>query len=131
MQDDIGASPVDIARAYMGCRTSEMGFTTTSLVPKIEKFGFPSEFSSKPAKPSPLQKAPICWPGAVTQNQLDYSTPQIRNNRSGLHSFSRTPYSRTVFSKSKSKVCRIIFPFSTPFVVIEKDAKSFLLGGIR
>ncbi|KNA24279.1 hypothetical protein SOVF_017160 isoform A [Spinacia oleracea] len=119
MQDDIGASPVDIARAYMGCRTSEMGFTTTSLVPKIEKFGFPSEFSSKPAKPSPLQKAPICWPGAVTQNQLDYSTPQIRNNRSGLHSFSRTPYSRTVFSKSKSKVTPLRgdserFPTFTP-----------------
>lgn len=101
MQDGIGASPVDIARAYMGSRTSDMGFTSTSLMPKTEKFGFSSDFS---AKPSPLRKAPICWPGAVTQNQLDYSTPQSRNNRSGLHSFSRTPYSRTMYSKSKSKL---------------------------
>ncbi|XP_021741748.1 nuclear pore complex protein NUP1-like [Chenopodium quinoa] len=104
MQDEIGASPVDIARAYMGSKTSEMGFTPTSLVPKSEKFGLSSDFSSKPAMPSPLQKAPICWPGAVTQNQLNYSTPQTQNNRSGFHSFPRTPYSRTVFSKSKSKL---------------------------
>uniref|UniRef100_A0A803LH92 Uncharacterized protein n=1 Tax=Chenopodium quinoa TaxID=63459 RepID=A0A803LH92_CHEQI len=104
MQDEIGASPVDIARAYMGSRTSEMGFTPTSLVPKSEKFGFSSDFSTKPAMPSPLHKSPICWPGAVTQNQLSYSTPQTQNNRSGFHSFPRTPYSRTVFSKSKSKL---------------------------
>ncbi|KAL2929602.1 Nuclear pore complex protein NUP1 [Bienertia sinuspersici] len=119
MQGGVGASPVDIARAYMGSRTSEMSITSTSWVPKTEKFGSTSEFPSKPIMPSPLPKAPIYWPGAVTQNQLDYSTPQSRNHRVGLHSFSRTPYSRTIFSKSKSKLTPLRgenerFPSNTP-----------------
>ncbi|XP_074273983.1 nuclear pore complex protein NUP1 [Silene latifolia] len=104
LQSEIGASPVDIARAYMGSRASEVGLASASLSIKNEKWGHTNEFLSKPISPSPLPKAPICWPGAVTQNQEGYSTPQNQKSRYGLHSFSRTPYSRTMYTKSKSKL---------------------------
>ncbi|KAH9610448.1 hypothetical protein KSS87_000132 [Heliosperma pusillum] len=104
LQSEIGASPVDIARAYMGSRTSEVGLASAGLSIKNETWGHTNEFLSKPILPSPLPKAPICWPGAVTQNQEGYLTPQSQKSRYGLHSFSRTPYSRTMYAKSKSKL---------------------------
>ena len=117
MQHAIGASPIDIARAYMGSRTSEKCFTSTILARKTEKLGFNSELSSNPVSLSPLRKSPICWPGAITQNQSDYSMPQSQRNRSSLRSFSRTPYSRTIYSKSKSKVCLIHIPLTCSVLV--------------
>ncbi|KAK9715203.1 hypothetical protein RND81_06G149400 [Saponaria officinalis] len=88
----------------MGSRTSEAGLASVSLTLNNQKWGLISEFPSKPSMPSPLPKAPICWPGAVTQNQQGYSTPQNQKSRYGIQSFSRTPYSRTMYTKSKSKL---------------------------
>lgn len=104
VQNEIGASPVDIARAYMGTRTSEVGFTSTSIISKSEKFSLGSEFSSKTFLASPIQRTPICWPGAMTQDQQGYSTPQSQKSRYGFQKFPRTPYSRTMFTKSRSKL---------------------------
>ena len=108
LQDEIGASPVDIARAYMGSRTKEVGLTSANITLKNEKWELTSEFPSKPFMPSPLPKSPICWPGAVTQNSQGYSTPQNQKSAYGIRSFPRTPYSRTMYTKSKPKVCCLL-----------------------
>lgn len=122
VQNEICASPVDIARAYMGSRTSEVSFISKNLISKSEKFSLGNEFSSKAFMPSPLSKTPVCWPGAMTQVQQGYSTPQSQKSRYGLQSFPRTPYSRTMYPKSGSKLTpllgnseRLASISSTPF----------------
>lgn len=106
--DAVGASPVDIARAYMGSRTSEMGLNSRSLILKDER-AMPSanEFVSKSAIPLPSPKSSICWPGATVQDQRGYMTPQNPRGKFGLHNFPRTPYSRTIYSKFKSKLTQL------------------------
>ncbi|GMH04530.1 hypothetical protein Nepgr_006370 [Nepenthes gracilis] len=98
---EIGALPVEIARAYMGSRTLEMGSGYTSSVPRDEIFSlYTDELAAKKFVPSPLPKSSICWPGAIMQDSPGYSTPFHQGGRIGL----RTPYSRTIYSKSKSKL---------------------------
>ncbi|KAJ6922107.1 hypothetical protein NC652_015921 [Populus alba x Populus x berolinensis] len=75
LPDDVGASPIDIARAYM------------------------------PSSPSPSPKSSTCWPGATVQYQRGFMTPQSQRERFGPHIFPRTPYSRTSYSKSMSQAC--------------------------
>lgn len=110
MQDKVGASPIDIAKAYMGTRTSEVGLGSKSLLSTDERTS-PNgdEFALKPYFPSSSPKPSTCWPGAMLQDQRDYLTPHSERGSYGLHNFPRTPYSRTIFSKSKSKVCGIGF----------------------
>lgn len=105
MQDKVGASPIDIAKAYMGTRTSELGFGSKSLSSKDERIS-PNgdDFALKPYFPSPSRKPSTCWPGAMLQDQHDYLTPHSERGRYGLHTFPRTPYSRAIFSKSKSRL---------------------------
>ena len=106
MRDQVGASPVDIARAFMGSRTSEIDPSSKNVVSKDEMATLHGdEYSSKPFLPT-LSKPSACWPGSMVQDQRDYSTPQTERGRFGLHNLPRTPYSRTIFSKSKSKVCQ-------------------------
>ncbi|KAJ6296342.1 hypothetical protein OIU78_024232 [Salix suchowensis] len=57
----------------------------------------------KPFFPSPSPKPSTCWPGAMVQDQRGFMTPQSQRGRLGLHNFPRTPYSRTLYSKSKSQ----------------------------
>ena len=109
VHNEIGASPVDIARAYMDSRTSELSFLSKNLISKSEKFSLGNEFSSKVFMPSPLQTTPVRWPGAMTQDVQGYSTPQSQKSRYGLQSFRQTPYSRTMYLKSQAKVCQVFF----------------------
>ncbi|KAK2645916.1 hypothetical protein Ddye_021111 [Dipteronia dyeriana] len=103
MPDKVGASPIEIARAYMGIRTSEAGIGSESLLTKDESASLNGdEFALKPFIPSPSPKPSMCWPGAMLHDQRGYLTPQNERGRFGLHNFPRTPYSRTIFSKSKS-----------------------------
>lgn len=108
MEDKVGASPIDIAKAYMGTRTSEVGLGSKSLLSKDERTS-PNgdEFALKPYFPSPSPKPSTCWPGAMLQDQRDYLTPHSERGRYGLHNFPRTPYSRTIFSKTKSKLTQL------------------------
>ncbi|KAL6226329.1 hypothetical protein ACLB2K_000291 [Fragaria x ananassa] len=93
-RDEIGASPIEIAKAYMGSRTSDIDDRVVL---------HNNEVASTPFIPAPSPKPSTCWPGSMVQNQRDYSTPQSERGRFGLHNFPRTRYSRTIFSKSKSK----------------------------
>ncbi|KAI3424558.1 uncharacterized protein J3R85_010573, partial [Psidium guajava] len=102
LRDEIGASPVDIARAYMGSRTSEVGSILKGNLPEDPKALLHADGSlQKPFSPSPLPKPSVCWPGSVVQDR--FLTPQTQRGRHGTPNFRRTPYSRPVHSMSKSK----------------------------
>ncbi|KAF7806397.1 nuclear pore complex protein NUP1 [Senna tora] len=102
VQDDICASPVEIAKAYMGSRALEAGPSSKSVVHNVENSVLlGNEAAIKPYVPSPSSKSSACWPGAVVQDS--YLTPQSQSSRYGLYNFPRTPYSRTILSKSKSR----------------------------
>ncbi|KAL3532319.1 hypothetical protein ACH5RR_005840 [Cinchona calisaya] len=104
VQDEIGASPVDIARAYMGSRISEQGPGPFSVTSKGGTTRQPSnEFASKPSIPSSAPRLSTGWPGAMAQEQHGYRTPNQRG-RHGLHDFPRTPYSRSIYSKSRAQL---------------------------
>lgn len=106
--NEIGASPVDIARAYMGHRMSETG-DDGALVHL-------DGHSTKPFIGSSSHDSSIRWPGATVPNR--YLTPQTQRSRYGLHDFRRTPYSRSIHSMSKSKVFEIEIQslFSVPII---------------
>lgn len=110
VRDEVGASPVEIARAYMGNRASEinLGFKNTTSEDEITLL-HGDESTAKPFIPSPSPKPPTCWPGSMALDRHDYSTPQSQRSRFGLHNFPRTPYSRTIFSKSKTRVSKFEF----------------------
>lgn len=101
-KEAVGASPVDIARAYMRTRVSEVGTPSRRIISEEERSLLQSDGFASPLMPSRSPKSSVCWPGAMVQDQHDYSTPQ--SSRYGLHHFQRTPYSRTMYSKSKPEV---------------------------
>ncbi|KAH1188308.1 hypothetical protein GmHk_U059730 [Glycine max] len=106
VRDEIGASPIEIARAYMDSRALEAGPSSKNMIHTIESTMLHGdEAAIKPYDPSPSKKSSTCWPGAVVQDA--YITPQSQRNRYGLHNFPRTPYSRTLLTKSKSKLIRM------------------------
>ncbi|KAF3453713.1 hypothetical protein FNV43_RR04154 [Rhamnella rubrinervis] len=109
MADKVGASPVEIARAYMGSRTSEVDISSKRMMSKDERsFLHGGEFAKHPFTPSPSPKPSACWPGAMLQDYHGYSTPQSQKGiLERRHNFPRTPYSRSIFSKSKSKLSQL------------------------
>ncbi|XP_057968436.1 nuclear pore complex protein NUP1 [Malania oleifera] len=116
-EDEVGASPVEIARAYMGTRVLDIGLGPKSTISKDDKaLLHGDEFASMTFVPSPLPKSSICWPGAMVQEQSGYLTPRNPRVRFGLHNLPRTPYSRTIYSKSKGKGDSSRYPdiLSTP-----------------
>lgn len=107
MQDQVGvsASPIDIARAYMAGRTTEEGQDLHNFISNGERAQSNNEFVRNPLLlPSPSPKPSICWPGAMVHDRHGYTTPQSQRGRNRLHDFPRTPYSRSILSKSKTKV---------------------------
>ncbi|KAM4133190.1 hypothetical protein ACJW30_01G309700 [Castanea mollissima] len=105
LRDQVGASPVEIARAYMGSRASEIGVGSKNITSEDERaLLHGNESAAKPFIQSPSPKPSACWPGSMAQDQHGYLTPQSQRSKFGLHNFSRTPYSRTIFSKSKTRI---------------------------
>ncbi|CAL0304980.1 unnamed protein product [Lupinus luteus] len=103
VQDEIGASPIEIARAYMDFRASEAGPSSKSIIQTIESTVLHgAEAAIKPYDPSPYMKSSSCWPGAMVQDA--YVTPHSQRSRYGLQNFPRTPYSRSLLSKSKTRL---------------------------
>lgn len=103
-QGDVGSSPIDIAKAYMGNRMLEPGHGSQHALPNDTIAAQSNDkFVRKPFTPSYSHKLPTCWPGAMLHENRSYVTPRQRG-RYGLHDFPRTPYSGTIYSKSRSKV---------------------------
>lgn len=106
--DEVGASPVEIARAYMGNRASEIGLGSKNIKSEDDiALLHGDESAAKPFIPAPSPKPSMCWPGAMAQDQHGYLTPQSHRSRFGLDNFPRTPYSRTIFSKSKTRITQL------------------------
>lgn len=104
-EDLVGASPIDIAKAYMGARTSELGVRSKSVF--FQEKTTPTSVrgaSSKSSVLSPRPKSSVCWPGSMVQQTHYHLTPQTERGRVGSHSSLRTPYSRPVHSSTTSKV---------------------------
>lgn len=86
----------------MNSRVSEAGPSSKNTIHLVENTVLHGvEGATKPYDPEPSKKSSTCWPGAVVQDA--YLTPQSQR-RYGLHNFPRTPYSRTLLTKSKPKV---------------------------
>lgn len=106
MQDEVTASPIDIARAYMGRRTSELGPGSYNVASKSERPLYKGvDIHSNQFIPPTSPKASPCWPGAMVQEQRGYTTPLSQRGTFRSLNFPRTPYSRTSNSKSKANVC--------------------------
>ncbi|XP_010535862.1 PREDICTED: nuclear pore complex protein NUP1 [Tarenaya hassleriana] len=104
--DEVGLSPVELAKAYMGGQTPTLG--SKGLLSMDERDNFDGDiFSAKPSIASPSCKPSTCWPGAKSTEQYGFGTPQSQRERFGLHNLPRTPYSRTILSKSKSKFMQL------------------------
>ncbi|KAL6496588.1 hypothetical protein OROGR_029846 [Orobanche gracilis] len=99
----VSASPIDIARSYMAGRTVEGGHDFKKTKSTVERAQTSIEFARKPLLPPP-SKPSVCWPGSVVHDRHGYATPQSQRGRLLLHDFPRTPYSRTILSKSKTKM---------------------------
>ncbi|KAK9055095.1 hypothetical protein SSX86_026175 [Deinandra increscens subsp. villosa] len=96
MQDDVAASPIDVAKVYMGSRASELGFNTYGSISKDRRdHAHHNLFPSKPHFLTPSSKPSTCWPGAMVQDHRAYLTPKTQRSIYGHHNVPRTPYSRT------------------------------------
>ncbi|MBA0810265.1 hypothetical protein Gohar_002272 [Gossypium harknessii] len=106
--NDTAPSPIEIAKAYMANRTSESNLGSKSIISKDERpTMLANDFASEPFVPFASPKPSTCWPGSMVHDQRSYLTPQSQRGRFGLHNIPRTPYSRTIYSKSKSKMAHV------------------------
>lgn len=120
---EVAASPIEIAKAYMGSRTTDIDNSSRGMISRNERsLLLGAELPSKPFIPPPSPKPSAYWPGAMVQDQRDYFTPQTHRARVGLHNFPRTPYSRTIFSKSKSKVFVLLKLLVLTFTLVIRRA---------
>lgn len=104
LTDEVGASPVDIARAFMEARTSSLNLSSQSVVTKDERqLPCSDGFATSSSIPSTPLKSPICWPGAMLQEAPGYLTPQTQRGRIRLNDLPRSPYHRAVHSRSITK----------------------------
>ncbi|KAL1563414.1 nuclear pore complex protein NUP1-like [Salvia divinorum] len=114
----VNASPIDLARAYMSRRTTEEVQDLHNSISNSERTQATNEFARKPLPfPSPSPKPSICWPGSVVHMRHGLTTPLSQRGSSRLQDFPRTPYSRTILSKSKTKLQAdsVYANTSTPF----------------
>ncbi|KAK4713090.1 hypothetical protein R3W88_018997 [Solanum pinnatisectum] len=96
VRDEVGASPIDIARAYMGSRRLSKGNDSYGFVSKVE------QAPQNRFHPPPSPKSSTCWPAAMVQDQHGHFTP-LNQRGYGLVEFPRTPYSRTLLPKSRDR----------------------------
>ncbi|KAL1554864.1 nuclear pore complex protein NUP1 isoform X1 [Salvia divinorum] len=112
------ASPMDLARACMARRTIKEDQDLHNSISDSQRVQPTHEFARKPLLlPSPSPKPSICWPGSVVHSRHGLTTSLSQREMSGLQDFPRTPYSRTILSKSKNKLQtdREYAHTSTPF----------------
>lgn len=102
--DETGLSPAELAKAYMGGQTPSS--SSKVFAARNEKDSFDGGlFGAKSFVASPSTKPSACWPGIKLSEQSGFETPQNQRGSYGLQNFPRTPYSRSILSNSKSKVC--------------------------
>ncbi|KAK8501331.1 hypothetical protein V6N12_008349 [Hibiscus sabdariffa] len=102
--NETGCSPIEIAKAYMAVWKPEINLGSKSIISKDKRPTVLSDdYASEPLVPLPSPKSSTRWPGSMIKDQYGYLTPHSQRGRFGLHNIRRTPYSRTIYSKSKLK----------------------------
>ncbi|GMH18960.1 hypothetical protein Nepgr_020801 [Nepenthes gracilis] len=100
IQEEIDASPVEIAKAYMGSQKSGTSSRYKCSTPGDKRLSlYKDKSAAKRTSSSPFLRSAICWPGAITEDDSAFSTRRGR----GLYGLPRIPYSRTE-DNSKSKI---------------------------
>ncbi|KAJ4954044.1 hypothetical protein NE237_030876 [Protea cynaroides] len=119
IRNEAGSSPVEIAKAYMGARALESSLSCQSRIQTDERTPVHrDDFASRRSVLLSSPNSSLRHPGAVVQDQSGYLTPQTQRGRIGLHDFPRTPYSRTVYPRSTSKM--------TPFQGVCDSSRNIL-----
>ncbi|KAG6528412.1 hypothetical protein ZIOFF_010586 [Zingiber officinale] len=96
---DGSSSPVEIAKAYMEGLVTEPYHEPPEGVLK-NKASDNNALASELAYSS-LMRTPVCWPGAIVENNGSHRTPKTVGLKVEPYSSRRTPYSVSIFSKSK------------------------------
>eukprot|EP01018_Ginkgo_biloba_P005473 Gb_18080 [translate_table: standard] len=110
ISDDVGSSPADIAKAYMGVRPFRASPSTLALQGRtIRDEGAPSRLNSLPIVPRTEG-----WPVGNGQLEDRYKTPQSARVRSRIHGIARTPYTRNIPHQTSVQRAGDGFPSSTP-----------------
>ncbi|CAA7409879.1 unnamed protein product [Spirodela intermedia] len=103
--DEVGVSPVEIAKAFMEFRSSsssDQGIHGRFLKNERSPLrGRGSAANTVTSSDSPMSQ--ICWPGAVLRSDQRYFTPQSQRGRSGLRNTPRTPCPEEIFQSSLTK----------------------------
>ncbi|XP_043700526.1 nuclear pore complex protein NUP1-like isoform X2 [Telopea speciosissima] len=94
LEEDI-ASPAELAKAYMGNRTSKVSPSTLGLHSLREELPLPSNvpFPRKSSGMSLVPRSSVRSAGIPGVSENGYQTPRSRG-RSAIYSMARTPYSR-------------------------------------
>lgn len=106
--DEVGSSPADIAKAFMGVRP----YRASSLALQSKPF----RDENTPSKPNGLSLVPRTegWLAANGQAEDKFKTPQTARMRSRIQNLSRTPYARNVHQQVPAERMGNGFPNSTP-----------------
>lgn len=93
----------------MGGRASELGLSSQSMILRDERAPLHSDdfVSKRLSIPPPSPNSSLYRPGAMVQDMCGYLTPQNQGGRFGIHNLPRTPYSRSAYPKTTSKVIGI------------------------
>lgn len=108
LPDEVGSSPADIAKAFMGVRP----YRPSSLALQSRPF----RDESTPSKTNGLSVVPRTegWLAGNGQAEDKFKTPQTARMRSRIQNISRTPYARNVHQQFPAERMGNGFPNSTP-----------------
>ncbi|KAL5975863.1 hypothetical protein ACLOJK_020191 [Asimina triloba] len=104
--DEVGNSPVEIAKAFMESRTSALSLKSHSPLKDKKIPALSNDFTSS------ALKSPTCWPGAVVQDEPHFLTPQAERSRTVIRHFPRSPYHGSIPSRSVSRLHDVIRPIN-------------------
>ncbi|XP_020521428.1 nuclear pore complex protein NUP1 [Amborella trichopoda] len=95
ISEEIRASPIKIAKAYMENKLSTPSSSCTKIFKDERNLPYSGALEPRSLSLSLLSKSPpTCWPGALGRDQHGYLTPPTQRGRVEFHSMACTPYSR-------------------------------------
>ncbi|KAK3130786.1 hypothetical protein QOZ80_6BG0498070 [Eleusine coracana subsp. coracana] len=97
---ETGSSPIEIAKAFMEAQTMASVHESQKQKFRALSHGVETENSTSKVIPKVSTDSSVCWPGSVVQGYPNYFTPQSNKGRTLGQTFSRTPYSGSVFGRS-------------------------------
>ncbi|KAK3134060.1 hypothetical protein QOZ80_6AG0544530 [Eleusine coracana subsp. coracana] len=97
---ETGSSPIEIAKAFMEAQTVASVHESQKRKFRALSHGVETENSTSKVIPKVSTDSSVCWPGSVVQGYPNYFTPQSNKGRTLGQTFSRAPYSGSVFGRS-------------------------------